>query len=250
MNEKSSKNIFTSKRILKVLLCYFLIIGLVLGGIFLREAYINNQPPNMIVKTKTSGVWVSKGTENFFSINTQFKRKIEIEKSKYEEVKNKIIGSFEPNRLESVLFENDIVFNNDEEVLLIDDFIFYSFGKDEVEYYKFNIITKSSEKINFQYNISFINNRDVELIEIAVFNLYPNIMNEIEQIISQKSKNLTLEYVNIFTINGRIVFQILEQHEGTDTSVNYKLYEYLLERGETIFLIDIQNKSVEEVIFI
>lgn len=133
-------------------------------------------------------------------------------------------------------------------MLLIDDFIFYSFG--EVEYYKFNTITKSSEKINFQNNISFINNRGIELMEVAVFNLYPNIINEIEQIISQNPKNSTFEYVNIFIINGRIVFQILEQHEGTDNSANYKLYEYLLEMGETIFLINIENKSVEEVVFL
>lgn len=203
----------------------------------------------MIVKTKTSGVWVFDGTEHFFSINTHFNRKDEIDKSKYEEVKDTIIGSSEFNSLETILLENDIVFNNDETVL-IDDFIFYTLGEDEVEYYKFNTITKSSEKINFQNNISFINKRGIELVEVAVFNLYPNIMNEIEQIISKKSKNLTLEYMNIFIFNGRVVFQILEQYEGTNTSANYKLYEYLLERGETIFLIDIENKSVEEVVFI
>lgn len=249
MNEKSSKNIFISKGVFWVLLCCFLVIGLVSGGVFLRKAYINNQPHDMIVKTKTSGVWVFDGTEHFFSINTHFNRKDEIDKSKYEEVKDTIIGSSEFNSLETILLENDIVFNNDETVL-IDDFIFYTLGEDEVEYYKFNTITKSSEKINFQNNISFINKRGIELVEVAVFNLYPNIMNEIEQIISKKSKNLTLEYMNIFIFNGRVVFQILEQYEGTNTSANYKLYEYLLERGETIFLIDIENKSVEEVVFI
>lgn len=112
MNEKSSKNKFISKRVFWVLLCCFLVIGFVTGGIFLREAYINNQPHDMIVKTKTSGVWVFEGTEHFFSINTQFSRKVEIDKSKYEEVKDTIIGSSEFNSLETILFENNIVFNS------------------------------------------------------------------------------------------------------------------------------------------
>lgn len=51
--------------------------------------------------------------------------------------------------------------------------------------------------------------------------------------------------MNLFIINDRVVFQIIEQYEGTDTSTNYKLYEYLLDREETIFLIDIENKFIE-----
>ncbi len=250
MNERSLINTLISKKIFWITLCCLLVIGLVLGGMFLQDAYISNRPHNMIVKTKSSGVWVFDGAEHFFSINTQFNRKVEIDKSKYEEIKDKVIGSLEFVNPESVLLENDIVFNNDEDVILLDDFIFYSFGTDEVEYYKFNIIQKSYEKINFHDNISFINNRSIKLIEVAVINLFPNIANEINQIISQNPQNSTLEYVDIFVNNDRVVFEIVEQYKGTDTLVNFKLYEYQLERSETIFLIDIENTSVEEVIFI
>lgn len=192
MVENLLKNKLISKKIFKISLCSFLIIGLVLGSLFLRETYINNQHHNMIVKTKSSGVWVFTGTENFFSVNTHFNRKVEIDKSEYEEIKDKITDSFEYNNAGEILSENDIVFNNDGTVH-IDDFIFYTLGEDDVEYYKFNTITKSSEKINFQNNIPFINNRDIELIEVAVFNSYPNIMNEIEQIISKNPKNSIYE---------------------------------------------------------
>lgn len=247
--------IFEKKKIIKISLIIFGIllgIGLIIGGAILTwNAYVNSQPYNLIVKTYSGGVWTFTGSDYYFSVNTKYHAKKEISKSEYSTIKSEISNMSKDIQAQRILSENNIDFSdkeNDTSVIAIKNYIFYCINDNEdTEYYKFNIDTQISEKVILNPNIQTIHQRTdlLKLVEIAVFDLYPDIIDKIYKMIEEDNHKL---YITLFVNNDHIVFEINEQ-KNKGTSMNCLLYEYLPENSEAVFLINTDNKYVSEVIF-
>lgn len=245
---KKNLNEKWKSRLTIIILSMYIVLLLLLVVLAFRfgslKQYIRNQPADMIVSTRKSGLML-RDNYVYFKVNTKYQTQKKINESEFNELME-LYGerqNYENEKKKIILSDDRYNESNITKVFPFKDYIYYIFVDEDRKVYTLKYNTKTNEKEEFVFNYEKKGIRDLE--GNVIVSEYPDLYSSIKEILSEKNE---VSYHSTRYINGRIIFVVLD---ASPKGTSYRcLYEFIPETKETKLLVKFEKTNIEDIAFI